>query len=282
MPITKGGQIHKNLELLRNFKGKVVFITCDYLLGFDLRTSRYGEVSGLWEKDALTKDKNWTYVLHGPFEHHFRTDLQKERILHVIPKEQILSVPLNMAGIADEEFKPLENPPIELLYCGSFRASRVELFKRYFCTPQATNWTISTTQKEKFTEIQVKTRLMGPLPGALLNMLNKSMTQIVISDNMGKTVDDTTPLPFRFWEAASAKSCVFFDSECVHWLENTFNKVSPEFVNSSLVLDALSLEYAIKDLFRDKAKREKHLHFQDEMIKGFNPYIDWQMEKWLK
>ena len=44
----------------------------------------------------------------------------------------------------------------------------------------------------------------------------------------------------------------------------------------------LVVEFAIKDLFRDKAKREKHLHFQDEMIKGFNPYIDWQMEKWLK
>jgi hypothetical protein len=282
MPITKNGRIHKNLELLHGFKGKVVFITCDYLLGFDLRASRYGELTKTWEPHALTKGKSWTYVIHAPFEHHFRTPLQRERILQSVPQDRILSVPLNMAGISDEVFQPMEIPPFELLYCGAFRNARIELFQRYFCSPQAKDWIISSTQKEEFAKLKVFPQLLDAMPGALIKMLNKSMAQIVISDTVGtRRIDTSTPLPFRFWEAASAKSCVFFDSDCSSWLSNPFNKVDKQLLELSMVQGAYPLQQAIRDLFSCKQAREKHLAYQDEMMIGFNPYVDWEMEKWF-
>jgi len=269
MPFDKGSRTHLTLKRIKKFKGRVVFITCDYLLQFDFRTKRYGTLLSEWKNDALVANKDWKYVLHGDFDHHFKTELQAERVLEFVPKDNFIEVPLNMSGLLPTGILPaLETPPIDLLYCGAFRKGRDKFFTKYFCCDEAKKWVISTTQQKKFAALKdMKAQIRGPYPSHLWKFLNKSWAQIISSD----AKDDNAPMPTRYWEAVAANTVVFFTEQFQGR------------VNDDLIISSPSeLSNKIKKLQTEPEWRTLLLDRQMKEAKGFNAMDSWSINSWIK
>lgn len=269
MPFDEGSRTHLTLKRIKKFKGRVAYVTCDYLLQFDFRTKRYGKLLVDWKDNALLKNKDWKYVLHGEFDHHFKTKLQAERILDAVPRENFIEVPLNMSGVLPTGIlTPHEKPPIDLLYCGAFRKGRSAFFNEYFCCEQAKKWVISTTQQKRFAALKgMQAQIRGPYPSDLWRFLNKSWAQIISSDDK----DDNAPLPTRYWEAVSAQSVVFFTEQFVGQVDDDVIVTSPEHLSNK-----------IKSLQTDSKWRSMLLERQAKQIESFGPMETWKLDEWIK
>lgn len=277
MPIGDEKSItYQTIRALSSFEGSVAFVTCDYLLQINLNVRRYGKMFSDIPDDGLLRNKEWKYVLHGGFDHHFRTEHQKNQILSCVKKENILEVPLNKAGITPEwgHYAINEKPPIDLLYCGAPRANRTEFFLKYFASPEAKKWMVSTTQEKKFKDIPgINTQIRGPFAGKIWDFINKSWAQILFTDSSDKKID-STPLPTRYWEAVSAQSVIFCDAEATIWWD-----IKPE---ELLVVEGpKQLAENISHLKKDSAYRKQCIEKQNDKLKGFDPYVEWQIDKWL-
>jgi hypothetical protein len=277
MPFSDKNSITYNtIEYLCDFSGVVSFVTCDYLLQFNFNIKRYGNLFSGKRENALVADKKWNYILHGGFSHHFRTDHQRNQILENVKKEDILEVQLNKSGIPLQgSFEINPSPAIDILYCGAFRSDRVEYFKKYFCSPQAKEWMISTTQEKKFQSLPgIKASIRGPYPGKVCDYINKSFGQILMTDKSDIRIN-TTPLPTRYWEALSAKSVVFCDADAVSWWD--IKKEDLLVVNG-----AEELSKSIQDMKKNKNQREEIIFAQNKRASNFSPYNEWEIEKWTK
>lgn len=271
MPLSSGCITLDTLQAIKRHKGRVVYITCDYLLQFDGRVKRYGKFLEGWDEDALTKDKDYRYILHGGFDHHFKTKAQADKMKILPGWENYIEVPLNMCGIPPDHEKYTINtePGLDLLYCGAFRKNRTDFFQKYFCQPQAKQWTLSTTQEKKFRNMPgFQARTIGPVKGRIWDMINKSCVQLVAGDKCDSSCI-STPLPTRYWEAVAAKSPVVFDAEYSSW------DMEPN-VNSSC-----ELADHISSLRKRPKKRARLVERQSEQIVGFNPFEMWRIDEWF-
>lgn len=272
-PLSPGSMPLTALHILKDFKGRAVYLTCDYMLQFDFSIQRYGSVLQGWPEDAFTKGKTWRYVLHGGFDHHFKTEKQAAKITWSVARRNFIEVPLNKSGIHPKLTDLVPQPPVyPLLYCGSYREGREEFFKQYFMHPLAANWYISTTQEKKFRAMRgLKAKLMGPFAGDIWRMISKSTHQIIASDKIDNR-NAHTPLPTRFWEACSAGSMVAFDKSCELWVSNKL--ANPIYVDGPEDLANL-----IKGVGNRKYRRV--IEEQYELIKGFNPMEEWKVNSWF-
>ncbi|MBU2249666.1 MAG: hypothetical protein KKD77_23160, partial [Gammaproteobacteria bacterium] len=108
----------------------------------------------------------------------------------------------------------------------------------------------------------------------------RSAAQIVFSDNVDAGYPDT-PLPTRFWEAASSPSCVFFDRTCESWLRSGFNSVPDDLLTLAVVDGPDDLHEKVKTLRGNSRAWRKHVDLQLSMTKGFDPFVDWRMAEWV-
>jgi hypothetical protein len=217
----------------------------------------------------LTAHKKWKYILHGTFDHHFKTELQATRILSFVKKKNIIEVPLNMSGLLPTGLMPMHTaPPIDLLYCGAFRKGRKAFFTKYLCSPYAKKWVVSTTQRKKFQALDgIQANIRGPYPAHLWKLINKSWAQIISSDDK----DDNAPLPTRYWEAVSAQSVVFFTEQFAGTVSDDIIVTSPE-----------ELANNIQKLKDNPKWRVALLSKQNELAATFNPMKEWKINKWIK
>lgn len=278
LPMNKDSILFNTLSTLRRYSGKARFVTCDYLLQFDFNGNRYGPLVADWGEDFLVKNKKWKYILHGGFDHHFRTESQRDKVLKFITRKKFVEIPLNMGGIHPNHQRIYwhETPPVDLVYCGAFRKGRVDFFKKYFCSNYARNWTISTTQEKKFRSLPgLKANVRGPFPGNIWNVLNKSCAQIISGDK-NDTHHPTTPLPTRYWEALSAKTPMVFDRSCDSWRE-LWNSVShPIFVDGPEQLFDVIRNWKANRMSRIHVIREQQLS-----LDNIDLWVNWKLESWL-
>lgn len=269
------------VRTLAAFSGRAVFVTCDYMLQFDFDIKRYGPWVSDISEHALFDNKDWLYVLHGGFDHHFKTQAAQKKMLDILPAEKFLSVPLNMSGIppADKiKFKPAEPPAVDLLYCGAYRQNRLEYFKKYFCTPKAKRWHISSTQGQKFRSMPgMQARVRAHYESNIWKFLNLSWAQIILGDKVDSKCA-STPLPTRFWEACAAQVPVFFDETCRIWADKTYGDCeNTEYTNGPEELAAF-----IDELKSNPDYRYSKIDMQNKLIECFDPWKDWKIERWLR
>lgn len=266
----------QTLNLIKKHKGKVVYITCDYLLQFPFQTSRYGTLLKNWDTNAFTKDKEWTYLLHGGFDHHFKTNHQKQKVLNYVKRSNFIEIPLNMAGIPPTHagIKYNTNPKIDLLYCGAFRKGRKDSFIKYFCNKYAKTWIISTSRQNKFKELpEFSASLMQPLQGKIYRFINNSYVQLIMGDKTDSKCS-TTPLPTRFWEAIGTKTPVVLDSQTCNW--DAANGMI-------LVNNAAELHALIEKFKQDPSYRRSFIKNMTSRINldNLSLYKEWKMNEWL-
>jgi len=279
-PLTLDSLAWFALNTVREFEGVMIFVTCDYLLQFDARVSRYGKVLEGWPEDALTKNKEWKYILHGGFAHHFRTPAQEKNVLSFVDRKDFIEVPLNMSGIPPNwvDYKVNPKPGFDLLYAGAFRPGRVRFFNKYFSSPQARGgWYVSSSDegRKKFSKLPgFSAQTIGPISGHLWKQLNNSWAQIIFSDEVDVKCRGT-PLPTRYWEAVAANSVVFFDEESRLWADASGVSINyvdgPEGLKDQIVKLKASPKYRLSIL-------EK----QREAIKKFDVWRDWQVVEWFR
>lgn len=278
MPMNKGCLTEHMVRTVAAFKGRVVFVTCDYLLQFNFSIKRYGPLVADLKETALLDDKEWVYVLHGGFDHHFKTKAAQSKMLELVPMDRILEVPLNMSGIPPTgRLNVPVMPSVDLLYCGAYRNNRVGFFTRYFCSPQASKWHISTSQQAKFQTLKgMKAQVRPPYGGNIWRFINTSWSQIICGDKVDSKCA-STPLPTRFWEACAARVPVFFDESCRAWASHAFPDTVVPFVDGPVTLAG-----KITTLKDNASYRKQLIAAQDRLIENFHPWVYWKLEDWLR
>lgn len=273
MPMTAGGITHTALNTIKDFSGRVIYITCDYLLQFNFSVKRYGPLLAGWGEDALVRNKDWRYILHGSFNHHFKTDHQKEKMLSVLPKSAFHTCELNMSGIPmGEVYTRKDDPRIDLLYCGAYRKGREKFFEKYFCQEESARWHISTSKSNipKFQSLDgMNSMVRGAYPMGVWRFINDSCVQIIASDDN----DKNAPLPTRFWEACAARTLVVFDQSY---------KVPNLGYDPPMAGSAEELAMVIAHCRKHPKWRDTLIQQQDLLIDGFDPYNEWEVSSWLK
>ncbi len=275
MPLSdKKSLTYQTLAAIREFEGRAIYVTCDYLLQFDFDAKRYGKMFADWPADSFTAGKDWKYILHGPTAHHFKTDHQLAKIRKHLPEEAFYVCELNKSGIPPNGPLPMnESPAVDLLYCGAFRAGREKFFQKYFCQPESKNWHLSTSNKNesKFRSLPgFNSRFAPPYPGGVWNYLNRSVAQIIASDDK----DNNAPLPTRYWEAVSSGSVAIFD-------ESFGNRLSELPYVPIVVSGAAKLSKEIQRLRKDKQHRKAMLSLQYSLVRDFDPMKEWGVSSWL-
>jgi hypothetical protein len=267
-------RINKFLRFMRNYTGRVNYISIDYLLPYiALNKTRYGVLTKDYPDDFMVKDKDWRFVYHTNWRH-FLTEGMKQKLDSIIGSNRFISAPLNMCVLQKrKEWLPPAKDPKGFIYFGAYRKKRIDKFKQYFSGETPLDWTISTPNKEDFLKITNGT-VIGPVAGSLNTFLNGSVANLILSDN---TENPYTPLPTRFWEGVNAGVPAVFDEDCDDMLGDDGAESRLRVNGKKSLVKTLDMLSSNKKMRLTRVERDRSLahDFEDEIESV------WKMDKWI-